>query len=144
MTKSAFINKVYTLFLHIIPALIIDFFILCVGKKPRYVIQFESQKNMSLINFQSSFRHRLLKTYKKIHKFSNVISFFCTNEWIFTNDNVQTLWNNLNADDREIFFFDITPLNWTEYISYYMKGMRMYLFKDDLSNVEVARKKWRR
>jgi fatty acyl-CoA reductase len=86
----------------------------------------------------------LLKTYKKIHKFADVISFFCTNEWTFTNDNVQKLWRNLNAEDKVLYPFDMTPLSWEEYISHYMIGMRMYLFKDDLSNVEVARKKWRR
>ena len=86
----------------------------------------------------------MLKTYKKIHKFADVISFFCTNEWTFVNDNVQQLWESLDSTDREIFFFDITMLSWEEYISHYMIGMRMYLFKDDLSNVEIARKKWRR
>lgn len=35
MNKSAFVNKLYTVFLHIIPALLIDFIILCIGKKPR-------------------------------------------------------------------------------------------------------------
>ncbi|KAL7043749.1 hypothetical protein ACKWTF_001650 [Chironomus riparius] len=121
MNKSAFVNKLYTVFLHIIPALLIDFIIICIGKKPR-----------------------LLKTYKKIHKFANVISFFCTNEWTFTNDNVQKLWSNLNSGDKELFPFDMSTLKWDEYISHYMIGMRMYLFKDDLSNVDEARKKWTR
>jgi alcohol-forming fatty acyl-CoA reductase len=86
----------------------------------------------------------LLKTYKKIHKFANVISFFCTNEWEFTNDNVQNLWQNLNADDKKLFYFDLSSLDWEDYIKEYMKGMRVYLFKDDLSTAPVARKKWRR
>lgn len=87
---------------------------------------------------------RLLKTYKKIHKFANVISFFCTNDWIFTNDNVQKLWRNLNDEDKKLFYFDMQSLDWTEYITEYMKGMRVYLFKDDLSNAPQARKKWQR
>lgn len=85
-----------------------------------------------------------MKTYKKIHKFANVISFFCTNEWTFTNDNVQKLWENLNADDKKLFYFDLSSLDWEVYIKEYMKGMRVYLFKDDLSNAAEARKKWRR
>lgn len=87
---------------------------------------------------------RLLKTYKKIHKFANVISFFCTNKWKFTNDNVQELWRNLNDEDKKLFYFDMESLDWEEYISEYMKGMRVYLFKDELNNAPAARKKWQR
>jgi alcohol-forming fatty acyl-CoA reductase len=86
----------------------------------------------------------LLKTYKKIHKFANVISFFCTNEWTFTNNNVQSLWSNLNEHDQKLFYFDMESLDWVDYIKEYMKGMRVYLFKDDLSNAAEARKKWKR
>lgn len=87
---------------------------------------------------------RLLKTYKKIHKLVNVISFFCTNEWLFTNDNVQKLWSNLNPEDQKLFYFDLKSLSWEEYIKGYMVGMRVYLFKDDLSTADEARKKWNR
>lgn len=52
MTKSAFINKVYTLLLHIIPALIIDFFIICVGKKPRYVVELSSHFSRIIVSTQ--------------------------------------------------------------------------------------------
>lgn len=57
--KTAFMNRVYMIFLHLLPALIMDSMSYCVGQPPR-----------------------LLKAYEKIHKFSNVISFFCTNEWV--------------------------------------------------------------
>lgn len=87
---------------------------------------------------------RLLKTYKKIHKFANVISFFCTNEWEFTNPNVQQLWSNLNSEDKKLFYFDMETLDWEEYITEYMTGMRVYLFKDELSTAAAARKKWKR
>lgn len=59
MNRTAFMNRIYMLFLHILPALIIDFLGRCVGQKLQ-----------------------LKKTYSKIHKFSNVISYFCTNDWV--------------------------------------------------------------
>lgn len=40
--------------------------------------------------------------YKKVHKFAEVISYFCTNEWDFSNDNVQGLWIKLNAKDKQV------------------------------------------
>lgn len=57
--KTAFMNRIYMFFLHLLPAMLIDLLSMCVGQRPR-----------------------LLKVYKKIHKFSSVISFFCTNEWV--------------------------------------------------------------
>lgn len=60
--KTAFMNRIYMFFLHLLPAMLIDLLSMCVGQRPR-----------------------LLKVYKKIHKFSSVISFFCTNEWVSWN-----------------------------------------------------------
>lgn len=62
MHRTAFVNRIYMIFLHLLPALFIDLVAMCVGQRPR-----------------------LLKMYKKIHKFSSVISFFCTNEWVSGN-----------------------------------------------------------
>jgi hypothetical protein len=35
MHKSFLMNKLYTIFLHMIPALLIDFVILCCAQKPK-------------------------------------------------------------------------------------------------------------
>lgn len=59
MHKTACMNRIYMIFLHFLPALMIDMIAKCFCQKPR-----------------------LMKLYKKIHKFSSVISFFCTNEWV--------------------------------------------------------------
>lgn len=88
--------------------------------------------------------HRLLKVYKKIHKFSNVLKFFCTNDWIVANDNVQLLWKKLNKTDQELFHFNMKDLDWSEYLFNYIPGMRRTLFKDNDSTLEAARQKWRR
>ncbi|CAO1326836.1 unnamed protein product [Diamesa serratosioi] len=121
MHKSAAVNNICKFLLHLIPAFLIDTIALCFGQKPR-----------------------LLKTYKKIHKFSNVISFFCNNEWTFSNNNIQQLWLKLGSVDQNIFNFNMQSLNWKDYITLYIKGMRVHLFKDELSNVEAARTKWNR
>lgn len=86
----------------------------------------------------------MIKVYKKIHKFSNVISFFCTNEWTFSNRNVQRLWHQLDAKDQQLFHFNMSDMVWVDYLRYYIKGMRIHLFKDDLSTVQAARRKWNR
>ncbi|XP_031622375.1 fatty acyl-CoA reductase wat-like [Contarinia nasturtii] len=121
MHKTAFMNRIYMVFLHLLPALIFDLYQKVTG----------GQEN-------------LLKFYKKIHKFSSVISFFCTNEWMFTNSNVQRLWRKIGRRDQELFDFNIRNVDWEEYSYHYIKGMRLYYFKDDLSTVDAARKKWRK
>lgn len=119
--KYALTNKIYIVVLHYIPALLLDALALCVGQRPQ-----------------------LMRMYKKIHKFSDVISYFCTNEWMFTNDNVQRLWRRLPAADRRLFDFNMRDMDWVEYSYHYIKGMRLYLFKDDLSTLPAARRKWNR
>lgn len=59
MHKLAWVNRIYTFFLHLLPAMLIDLLLKSVGRAPH-----------------------LRQMYKKIHKFSNVISYFCTNEWV--------------------------------------------------------------
>jgi fatty acyl-CoA reductase len=87
---------------------------------------------------------RLVKIYKKINRFSDVISYFCTREWKFTNKNVQRLWEKLNEDDRKLFDFDISVLDWDEYFYNYVRGVRMYLLKDDPSTLPQSLTRFKR
>lgn len=121
MHKTALMNRIYVIFLHILPAMLIDSLAMCVGQRPQ-----------------------LLKIYKKIHKFSKVISFFCTNEWMFTNTNIQQLHQRLPNIDQQQFNFNMKTMDWFEYCHHYIKGMRLYLFKDDESTLDHARRKWNR
>ena len=82
--------------------------------------------------------------YKKIHKFSQVLSFFSNNEWEFKNNNIQQLWKKLDESDKSIFHFNLAELEWVEYLTWYIKGMRVHLFKDGLETIEASRSKWTR
>jgi fatty acyl-CoA reductase len=85
-----------------------------------------------------------VKIYKKIHKFSNVISYFGTHEWKITNKNVQALWEKLDEDDRKLFDFDIGGLDWEKYFYHYVRGVRIFVLKDELSTVPRALAKYKR
>jgi len=111
----------YVLLFHYIPAYIMDAGSVLVGKKPQ-----------------------LVKVYKKIGKFTNVISYFSTRCWKFENKNVQTLWEDLNETDKAVFPFSISKLDWNYFFEMATLGMRMYLIKDDISTLPQARKKWYR
>lgn len=43
-----------------------------------------------------------------------------------------------------MFDFNMQTMDWSAYMKTYIKGMRIYLFKDDLSTIESARRKWNR
>ncbi|RZC34343.1 fatty acyl-CoA reductase, partial [Asbolus verrucosus] len=104
------------LLVHILPALLIDAVAIVCGQKPR-----------------------LISMYTKIHKFSDVIAFFCTREWKFTNHNVVSLWGKMNNTDRELFPLSITTVSWLTYFRNYFKGMRVHLLRDPLNTLDVAR-----
>ncbi|XP_058809405.1 fatty acyl-CoA reductase wat-like [Phymastichus coffea] len=121
VNKSKFVNSVYVVFLHLVPAFIIDTFTIFLRRKPR-----------------------LLKMYEKIHKFIGVISYFSTNQWEFTNNNVQDMWTRMDPRDRQMFYFTMQNFDWHEYFKNYVKGIRVYLFKDDLKTLEASKKKWQK
>ncbi|XP_033211757.1 fatty acyl-CoA reductase wat-like [Belonocnema kinseyi] len=119
MNKHKLVHSAYTVLLHLLPALVVDTASLCIGQKPK-----------------------LLKVYQKVHKFTDVISHFCTREWTFTNGNVQSMWDRLDSKDQQIFRFNMKNFNWELYFETYLKGIRVYLFKDDLSTLEQSKKRW--
>ncbi|XP_046424476.1 fatty acyl-CoA reductase wat-like [Neodiprion virginianus] len=120
-TKSKVFHLFLVYVLHLLPALVIDTATICVGKEPR-----------------------LLKIYKKIHKFMTVLNYFTTHEWKFSTEMVNKLHGKLEPEDRKIFFFDIKSIVWDTYFQTYMKGIRIYLIKDPLDTLRQARIRWQK
>ncbi|XP_050584526.1 fatty acyl-CoA reductase wat-like isoform X5 [Bombus affinis] len=89
-------------------------------------------------------RRKMLKIYKKIHKFMDVLNYFSIHEWKFSNDNIKELLNKMTEEDRENFACDITDIDWDQYFRTYIRGIRMYLIKDPLDTLPKARIKWQR
>jgi fatty acyl-CoA reductase len=83
----------------------------------------------------------MIKTYEKLHKFTGVISYFCTRQWKFSDKNVLQMWNELSEDDRKIFNFNFSDLNWDQFISQGLMGVRTFVLKDDPKKLPEAIKK---
>lgn len=81
------------------------------------------------------------RAYQKIHKFANVIGFFATNKWDFSEDNTQKLWSKLSKEDRILFNFDMKNLDWNVFFKNNVSGVRKFLFQDDPKTVPAARRK---
>lgn len=87
---------------------------------------------------------RLLNTYKKIHRFMNVIEFFAMRQWDYQQDNLLSMWNNLTDKDKDIFFFDMSQLDWDLFLQHYFRGIRQYLLHDPLETIPEALIRWNR
>ncbi|XP_011882612.1 PREDICTED: putative fatty acyl-CoA reductase CG5065 [Vollenhovia emeryi] len=121
LNKYKFVNDIYAIFLHTIPAIIVDTALFLTGRKPM-----------------------LLKAYKKINKFSSIISYFSSQQWRFNNDAVVKLWSRVNSADRQIFNFNIDSLDWESYLKNLIPGARVYIIKDPMETVEKGREKYRK
>lgn len=74
----------------------------------------------------------------------DVLSYFATQEWKFTNDRLHALMAKLTLKDREKFYCDIRDINWNVYLKSYIRGIRVHLIKDPLDTLPQARIKWQR
>nr|XP_023016526.1 fatty acyl-CoA reductase wat-like [Leptinotarsa decemlineata] len=108
-------------FLHTLPAAFIDGILLLLGKSPK-----------------------MSKAYRKIHKFTNVISYFATRSWTFRSENAQKLCDKMSHNDKELFFSDLRKLDWDDFFQYYLQGVRIHLLNDPIETLEQAQIKWRR
>ena len=84
---------------------------------------------------------RMLKTYKKIHKFSKVTTYFSMNKWKFGYDNAKSLWDNLSREDQTLFPFSMRDFDWDDFMKKCVAGLRIHVFKDDPSTIPMARKR---
>jgi len=81
----------------------------------------------------------MVRVVEKMHKAQKAIEYFATNEWNWSNDNVESLNKELTEVDKKTFNFDLSTLNWPDFIADYVKGTRQFVFKEDLSTLDQAR-----
>lgn len=86
----------------------------------------------------------MLKIYTKTENLIELYQIFSTNEWKFDNSNTQELWLSINQEDRELFPFSIKDIDWSLYIRNYFNGIRKYILREELDNLEKAKAKHRK
>lgn len=118
LNKHKSIHLLSIFFLHWVPAFLVDMGARFLGRKPRMV-----------------------NAYRKIHRFSEVLSYFSTRQWLFSDTNTRALWRKLGTEDQKFFNFDISSLVWEDYFYTHMRGLRVYLVKDSLDTVPLGIRK---
>ncbi|XP_017041066.1 fatty acyl-CoA reductase wat [Drosophila ficusphila] len=72
----------------------------------------------------------MIKSYHKIHEGIKLLYPFSNKSYIMDTKNTDQMWQSMSAEDKRIFNFDMSVIDWMEYFKYVMEGIRLYLFKD--------------
>ena len=100
------------------------------------------QKQAEISNYtRCIYLYRNVNDYFKYGKLMELYSPFSTREWKFHDSNVTSLETSLSSEDKELFYFDLTQLQWTQYLADYVAGMRHFLLKEDINTAPAARKR---
>ncbi|KAI5640449.1 male sterility protein domain-containing protein [Phthorimaea operculella] len=120
-TNNYYMFLFYNFFLHYLPALFIDCYLALTGRK-----------------------RKTLHLYNKVMKLANILFYFSTQDWQFSDTQVRAMWSSLSEQDKAVFPFSIGEMSWEYMCETFLLGLRVYLLKDDLSTLPEARKKWNR
>ncbi|VVC29133.1 Male sterility, NAD-binding,NAD(P)-binding domain,Fatty acyl-CoA reductase, C-terminal [Cinara cedri] len=120
LVTNKYVYMILCFLLHIVPAFIVDSICILIGKKPQ-----------------------LIDGYRKLHKFTEVISYFSCQSWKFHETNTKSLLSKLSKFDQFNFQFDMSKLIWNEYFKSHVKGIRIYIVKDPLETIPQGLKRLR-
>ncbi|EDS35447.1 fatty acyl-CoA reductase 1 [Culex quinquefasciatus] len=120
-TRYYVLSEILKIFYHLIPAVLFD-----LG------LRFNSQKP------------QIVKLYRKVHKFSEVLCFFTNNEWDFRNEQFHKVLAQMSEEDQRYFPCDAKRIDWKDFLAHNVIGLRMYLMKEKWDNLEQARARYRK
>jgi len=115
---SLFMYKLSAIFFHFIPAFFLDMVLRLTGGRPI-----------------------LVRLHKNIWNSLNLLEKFIFTEWKYHNKNTMALSQQLTPKDKELFFIDITELNWEKYFEHLAKGVLRYLNNEHPKHLPAALKK---
>ncbi|XP_017846787.1 fatty acyl-CoA reductase wat [Drosophila busckii] len=115
-TTTAWLFKFLAFFYHLLPGYAIDLVLWLRGQQPR-----------------------MIRLYDKIHKNIELLVPFTNTSWKFGTHNTQRLWQCMSTQDKELFEFDMSTLDWDDYFQLALGGMRIYLAKEDPSPATLQR-----
>ena len=85
--------------------------------------------------------HRLVRLHTNINNSLGRLAPFIFNEWLFHNSHTVDLHKTLSGEDREVFNLDISKLDWDDYFTQMIQGVRRYLNNEHPQTLPAARRK---
>lgn len=109
------------LFVHYLPALILDSVCVMMGKK-----------------------RRLYSIYQKLHCAVSALAHFTNQNYNFKTRNIRHLKAALNDHDCQELYMDVTKMDWIEYWHGYVLGCRRFILKESDDSLDEARRSFKR
>ncbi|XP_065216399.1 putative fatty acyl-CoA reductase CG5065 [Planococcus citri] len=122
-TLNGFTNNVleYTIksiFMHYIPAYIIDFILMLIGQKPF-----------------------LVRVHDKLRQGEKVLRYFSQQQWTFLHDNILQVDKLLSDADKQIFPVNMNVVKDTQiYVDNSVIGAKLFIFKEDMNTLNSAKR----
>lgn len=120
-TTNETLFRIYSLFLHYLPAFLMDTALRLRGEKPR-----------------------LVSTYQKIDKVVETVKVFTNTTFFFDNENMRDLYVHMNSQDHRQYPCDNRTYSWRLYFERIIPGLKKNFFKEDLNNVKKAKQALRK
>lgn len=85
-----------------------------------------------------------MRTQKRIQNGLEVLQYYTTRPWFFHNDKIKKLYEELNDDDKRVFYTDKEHIDWNDYILKYILGARKYCIHEEPDTIPYARRMLKR
>lgn len=100
-----------------------------------------NNKIFNLILYLCFYDDSLMKLHRNVNDSLGRLEKFIFTEWTFGNQKTMALHEWLSPVDQKNYSLDVRNLSWPEYFEDLAKGVRQYLSKESMKNVEAARGK---
>ncbi|KAK9295205.1 hypothetical protein QLX08_010398 [Tetragonisca angustula] len=118
LLANKYVYNVLNIFLHILPAFIMDTILKLRGKEPM----------MMKIN---NYRNQLLIA----------LEYFDTRQWTFHRYNMTEMMTKVKMlEDGNVVKLDLQDMDWKKYITNYQMGMKKFILKENFESVNAARR----
>lgn len=121
--------------------LIYDAYDLLNHKLPAFLLD---TLNVKLLGKELTNKRSAMAAYQRIRQMTVTLTPFTSNQWRFSDSNVDQLYRQMTPIDRRLFRFDVSDINWPKYIRTYIIGARLYALKDAARNLPLAVQKLRK
>ncbi|XP_065343607.1 putative fatty acyl-CoA reductase CG5065 [Cloeon dipterum] len=118
---SKLVHLFMAFWLHYIPALLLDVYYKISGK-----------------------RQIAMRIYNNARNAEKAGEYFSIREWNFKSDNLVALADEQSDADKQRFVMDCREIKWETYVKNYIKGIVMYVLKDDSFTHSATKKKLQR
>ncbi|XP_054165727.1 fatty acyl-CoA reductase 1-like [Oppia nitens] len=99
---------------------------------------------LDLIIMLCGHRRIMVRVTGKMHYALHVMNYFTQHEWMFRSQNLLQLYQCLDTDEKQLFNFDMTSINWDTFARNSHFGNRRHLLKESDDSIGKARQRMQR